>query len=122
MDRQRGRMPFVAGLLIVAASDLALVAMALTESGSDALIVLLAGSAVLAGFFVGRWWAVLLALPLFLALIPLYDQEGQELNFVGWVVLVAGLVAGIQAAALALGVGSRWALAQRDQVSETLRR
>jgi len=113
----------VAGVALVAAGDAVLVFLAATESGSDALLIGLAISAVIAGFLIGRWWAVALAAPLFVAIVLMYDQgDNQELTFLGWVIVVAGLIATIQAGALAVGAASRWAATHWDETKEILRR
>ena len=111
------------GVALVAIADAVLIVLATTERGSDAIVVGLAVSAVIAGFLIGRWWAVALALPLFVAIVPMYDQEGyQELSFLGWLIVVAGLIAGIQAAALALGAGSRWAFSHGSKIRDIFSR
>jgi len=60
----------------------------------------------IAGLLVGRWWAVVLAVPMVLIFAPLYEApDRQELNFLGWMLLGAVPTAAAQAALLAAGVG-----------------
>jgi hypothetical protein len=84
------------------------------------VVGLLVVSAVIAGFLIGRWWSIALAFPLFVAVASMYDQD-QELTFVGFVIVVAGLIAAIQAGDLAVGAASRWAATHRDEAKEILR-
>ena len=104
-----------AGLALVAAADAVVIALVASESEGEAVLAVtlsLLGLTAVAGFLIARWWVVALAVPLFVALTVMWDRDG-ELSFVGWVVLGAGMAAGIQAVALAVGAASRWALSRK---------
>lgn len=118
-----GTVGIVAGLSLVAVGDAVVIGLVARESQSDlAFAVALAVSGLLGGLLIGRWWAVALACALFLGYAATWNLSGQDMTFVAWLVLVGGLAASIQAAALAVGVGARWAWQHPDEVEQTLSR